>query len=110
MSAGVAVATDNRHTRLRQAQFRADDVHDSLLGRVEIKQLNAELAAVLAQGLYLRARQRVLQHQPVTGGWDVVVEGGKGQVRPTHRASGLAQSGERLRRSDFMHQVQVYIE
>ena len=52
---GVAVAADDRHARLGQAQLGTDDVHDALLGRAEVEQADAELAAVAAQHFDLRA-------------------------------------------------------
>ena len=53
--AGVAVAADDRHARLGEAELRADDVDDALAGVAHRVQPDAELRAVLAQRLDLRA-------------------------------------------------------
>ena len=45
---GVAVAADDRHAGLREAQLGADDVDDALLRVVQVVQANAELPAVVA--------------------------------------------------------------
>ena len=47
VGAGVAVAADDGHARLGQAQFRADDVDDALPPGVEVVERDAELLAVL---------------------------------------------------------------
>ena len=52
---GVAVAADDRHTRLRQAQLRPDHVHDALFGVAHRVELDAELGTVAAQRLDLGA-------------------------------------------------------
>ena len=46
VGAGVAVAADDGHARLGQAQLRADDMHDPLLRRMHVVERNAELGAV----------------------------------------------------------------
>ena len=38
MRAGVAVTANDRHARLGQAQFRADYMHNALIGRVHVEQ------------------------------------------------------------------------
>ncbi len=50
---GVTVTADDRHARLGQAQLRAHDVDDALAGVVHGVQPDAEVGAVLAQGLDL---------------------------------------------------------
>ena len=46
---GVAVAADDGHPGLGQAQLGADDMHDALVGAVQAIQADAELAAVVFQ-------------------------------------------------------------
>jgi hypothetical protein len=53
VGAGVRVAADDRHPWLRQAKLRPDDVDDALRGRLHVEELDAELGAVVAQGLDL---------------------------------------------------------
>ena len=47
MRGRMAVAANNRLTRLRDAQFRADNVHDALVAAVHVEQTHAGFAAVL---------------------------------------------------------------
>ena len=49
MGAGVAVAADDGLARLRQAELRADHVHDAALLAAAAEQLDAELGAVALQ-------------------------------------------------------------
>ena len=49
----VTVTADDGHAGMRQAQFRTDDVYDSLFRRVDIKQLYAKLSAVFSERLHL---------------------------------------------------------
>ena len=106
----VAVAADDRHARLRQTQFRADDVDDPLLRIVEIVQANAELAAVVAQGVDLLFGNRIGDRQAAIGRGHVVVGRGHGQLRPAHPAAGQPQSLERLGAGHFVDQVQVDVQ
>ena len=46
---GVAVAADDGHSRLGQAELRADDVDDALVGAVQAHQADAKLAAVFLE-------------------------------------------------------------
>ena len=56
----VRVAADDRHARLGDPELRADDVHDALLGVAHRVEPDAELGAVLAQLVDLRAADLVL--------------------------------------------------
>ena len=49
MSAGMAVAADDRHSRLRNPEFRTNHVHDPLFGRIHIEQPDSEFLAVCLQ-------------------------------------------------------------
>ena len=62
VGAGVAVAADDHHPRLRQPQLRADDVHDPLPLAAQRVQLDAEVGAVLLQRRDLR-RRRGVEHR-----------------------------------------------
>ena len=46
----VAVAADNGEARLRDAEFRADDVHDALIAAVHVKEAHAGFAAIFGRG------------------------------------------------------------
>ena len=106
-----AVAADDRHAGLGQAQLRADDVHDALLDVAQRVQPDAELGAVLAQRLDLRAAtpgRRSARAMSSVG--DVVVLGR--DVRSGRRTGrpASAQAVERLRAGDLVHEVQVDVE
>jgi hypothetical protein len=117
---GVRVAADDRQARLGQAELRADDVHDALVGVAHRVQPHAELGAVLPQRLDLGAGHRVGDRAVRAGQGDagtsdpgrryVVVLGGDGQVGAAHLAAGRAQSVERLRAGDLVQEVKVDVE
>ena len=111
MRAGVAVAANNCHTRLGESHFGTDHVHDSLLSRADIEQLNAEFLAVAAQGFNLLSGDRILNAQALIhrGGY-IVVDGGSGQLGAPDFAPGGAQTLKGLRRGDFVDEMQINIE
>ena len=77
----VTVATDDRHSRLGEAQLRTDDMHDALLDVTHRIEPDAEFLAVAPQRLDLRARHRVGDRLVDVDGGDVVVLGGQRQAR-----------------------------
>ena len=83
---GVAVPADDRHPWLSQAELRTDDMNDALVDIAHREQPDTELFAVAAQGLDLGLADRVGDR--ARSGRDVVILGGQGQVRATHRATG----------------------
>ena len=107
---GVRVAADDRHARLGQAQLRAHDVDDALLGVAEGVQGHAELGAVLAQGPHLEGGDGVGDRPVDVGRGDVVVLGPDGQLRTAHGAPGEAEALERLGARDLVDEVQVDVE
>ena len=96
-------------------ELRADDVHDALLGVAHRVERDAELGAVAAQRLDLRAADRVGdrlgadQRQRVVGR-HVVVLGGQREVGTAHRAPGEPQPVEGLRAGDLVDEVHVDVE
>ena len=56
---GVAIAADDRHARLRVAEFWADDMDDALMHVVNVVKTNAEFFAVLAERFDLLPRNGV---------------------------------------------------
>jgi hypothetical protein len=91
--ARVAVAADDRHARLRQTELRADDVDDALLGRVDVVELDAELAAVAPERLDCSPR-RGLRWANCDRGRDVVVDGRESQIGRRTRRPACAQPVE----------------
>ena len=88
---GVRVAADDGHARLGDAELGADDVHDALVGRVHVVELDAELGAVLAQRGDLRGRDLIDDVEPalfVVGTlWSTVAmeRSGRRTLRPASR-------------------------
>jgi hypothetical protein len=88
----------------------ADNVHDALLGVVHRVERHAELGAVPAQRLDLRARHRVRDRREDVQRGDVVVFGRDGEVRPADGAAREAEPVERLRTGDLVHEVEIDVE
>ncbi len=111
---GVGVTADDGHARLGGTELRADGVDDALLDVTHGVQADAELLAVLAQGLDLRAGGGLLDLQEGAGldalGGDVVVLGGQVQVRAAQLTAGQAQSVEGLRGGHLVQELQVNVE
>ena len=106
----VAVAADDRESRLRDAEFRADDVHDALVAAVHIEQIDAELFAVARERLELAGGVWIEHRQSAILGGNGVVHHREGQLRPAHGASGSLDARERLRRSAFVDQMPVDVD
>jgi len=85
-------------------------VDDAPVGAAHAQQADAEVARV---GLHLSdlGRGHLVEDGYVErGGGHAVVDGGHGLLRPPDLQPALPQPGERLRRGDFVDQVQVDIE
>ena len=110
MGGSVRVSADDGHARLGEAELGADDMDDALVGRLDIVELDAEVGAVLAQGVDLLGGDGVFDDEAVGCGRHVVVDGGHGAVGAAKRPAGNAKAFECLRRRDFVDEVQVDIE
>jgi hypothetical protein len=107
----VRVAADDGHARLGDAQLGADDVHDALIARVHVVELDAEVGAVLAQRGNLLGRDLVDDVEAaLDGGGHVVIDGRDGAIGTAHLAAGQAQAFKGLRRGDLVEQLQVDVE
>jgi hypothetical protein len=108
MSTGVAITANNRHARLRQAEFRANNVNNTLSPVSNIVERNPRVLAVLAESLYLLRCDLVLDNEAVfRRGWHVVVDSRERQVGPAHLPACKTESLERLWRRDFVHEMKV---
>ena len=87
MGAGVAVAANDGHAGLGDAEFRTDYMHDPLFGRLNVIERNAELGAVGAQGIHLFSRDGIGDDQPVGCGGDVMIHRGDRPVGAAHGSS-----------------------
>ncbi|CAB4907709.1 unannotated protein [freshwater metagenome] len=104
---GVRVAADHGDAGHGESQLRAHHVHDALLDVAQRVQANAKLFRVRTQGFNLNATGVIGNALIDVERGGVVVFGGDGEIGATHRTTGLAQSVERLRARDLVHQVQV---
>ena len=113
--AGVAVAADDRHARLRAAELRPDHVHDAAPRVAEAEQLDAVRARVLAPARRPAPRPR---HRgsvcrrgaaPARVGveWSSVPRVRSG---PAHGEAARLELREGLRRRDLVDEVQVDVE
>ena len=109
---GVAVAADDRHARLRDAELGTDDVDDALLVGPKRVDRHAELRAVGLERLDLLAAELVLDQlrDRRAVGRRVVIGGGECAVGPADLAAGEAQTVERLRARDLVDEVQVDVD
>ena len=107
---GVAVAADDRHAGLRQAQLRADDVDDPLLRVVQIVEPDAKLLAVVAERVDLLLGDRVEDRQRPIRGRNVMVGRGHGPLGPAHFATGQSQTFESLGAGDLVNQMEIDIQ
>jgi hypothetical protein len=106
----VTVAADHGHSRLGQAELRADDMHDALLVVAHLVERDAELGAVAAKRLDLDAGDRIGDRQLDVDRRHIVILGRHSEIGAADRAAGLTQAVERLRAGHFVHEVQVDVE
>src|SRR5437879_4947832 len=106
----VAVAANNGLAGLRDAQFRADDVHDALILAVHVKEADAGFAAVFLQRIELELGVVIENGQRAVRGGDGMVHHGKGEIGAADFAAFGEKSGESLGRSAFMDEVAVNID
>ena len=106
----VAIAAHNCLARLRDAEFRADHVHDALVMAEHVEQRDAELAAIALEGLELPVRGRIQNRQIAILRGDGMIHDGKREIGTPHRPSRRFQSGKGLRGSAFVNQMAVNID
>ena len=107
---GVGVAAYDGHAGLGQAQLRADDVNDALVGVTQGMQANAELLGVLTQGVDLGAARDICDGQVDVDRGRVVVLGRNRQIGAANLSSGEAQALECLGARHFVHEMEVNVE
>ena len=114
MCSRVAVAADDGHARLGQAQFGCHHMHDAAIRVVEIKQFDGVALAVAAQGVDLEPG--LLVGEPwcrAAFAWDGrsrVIKRRAGAFGPTHAKAARIEFRKGLWRGDFVDQVQVDVE
>jgi hypothetical protein len=106
----VRVAAHDHHARLGEAQLGADHVHDSLLRRPEVEQLQPEVPRVHRERLELPCGNRIGDRRRAVSGGDVVIHRRYRQRRSAHPAPRLPQPLERLWRRHLVDQMQVHVQ
>ncbi|MNZ51345.1 hypothetical protein D3C78_691550 [compost metagenome] len=112
---GVRVAADHGHARQGGALLRADHVDDALAAVVHLEFEDAEVVAVLVEGLHLQARHFVVDRLEAAlalglGGRHVVVRGGDVGIHAPRLAPGQTQTFEGLRRGHFVQDLPVDVD
>ncbi len=107
---GMAVAADDGHAGLREAQLRTDHVHDPLVQASHVVERNPKLRDVSAQGLHLVPCDVVENRQRAVCRGDVVVDGRDAPIGPSHRAPGQAQALEGLGRRHLVDEMEIDVE
>ena len=106
----VAVAANDGQARLRHAQLGPDDVHDALVGRVDVVKCEPELLAVVPQRFHLARRDGIGDRKMPGRGRNVVVHRDQRTLRLPDATARGAQAVKRLRRRDLVYQVQIDVE
>src|SRR5882672_7551924 len=106
----VAVPANNGLTRLCDAEFRADDVHDALILAVHVEEADAGIAAVFLESLELQACVGINDRQSPVFGGNGVVHHRKSEVGTADLAALRLESGEGLGRGALVNQMAVNID
>src|ERR1700689_4392809 len=106
MSRGVAVAADYGHAGLRQPKLGADHVDDALPFARQAVAADTEIAAIGFELRDLGGGDLIENREAAGSGRRRVVRGGDGQIGSANFEASLTESGEGLRRGDFVDQVQ----
>ena len=103
----MAVPASYCHARLRETQFGPDDVHDPLPVAVQPGGADPELAAVAFEGGHHLLGQVVGEGPRLVQRRNDVVDRPVGPLRAGNTDAPPPQHVERLRRGDFMDQVEA---
>src|SRR5436190_22239883 len=110
MGARVTITTYDSHARLRESKLRTDDVDNTLLGRVHIKEPNSEFAAIVLQCFDLFFCDRIKNWSAAGFSWDVVVNRGDRPKGLANFAPSGTQAIKCLRRSDLVDEMQIDVQ
>ena len=83
----MAVAANNGHSRLGESQFRADHMHDPLVGIIESVKPDAVFLGIFGELIYLGARQHVVNGQMLVHRGYVMIGCGNRFFRPENLGS-----------------------
>src|SRR5437016_479833 len=107
---GVAVAANNGLARLRDAELRANDVHDALILAAHVEEAEAGFAAVFLQGIELKLSVVVEDGQSAVSGGDGMVHDRESEIGAADFAAFGAKPGESLGGSAFVNEVAVNVD
>src|SRR6267143_1810032 len=110
VSGSMTVAAHDRLARLREAEFRTDDVHDALVLAVHVKEAYSGLAAIFFEGVELQARVRVKDGQSAVGRRNRMVHHRESEIRAADLAAFGSESRKSLGRGAFVNQMAVDID
>src|SRR6202166_338595 len=110
MRAGVAIAADDRHPRLRQSKLWADYMDNPLIRRVHVEQPHTKFFAVGLQCGNLFSGNKIGDGSSARLRRNIVVDCGHGACRLPDFSTGSPQPIERLRRGHLMHQMQIDVD
>src|SRR6186713_269470 len=104
----MAVATDNRLSRLRRTNFRANDMYDSLFVTSNTEEFDSKLLAVRIKFLHLIVCQLVVgSDEDTSRRGNGMVRCAQGQIRSAYGELALSKFIESLWRRHFMDQMQI---
>src|SRR5258707_12622238 len=106
----MRITADDGHAGLGETLLRANDMHDALTLIIHLEIGNAEVAAILLQGLHLNATFLFDDALGAIAGWDIVIGNGQCRVRTMHLAAGRAQTFKSLRTGHFMDKMPIDID
>lgn len=101
----MAIAASDRHSGLGDAQFRSDDVHNSLVLVAEVEQGDLVFGCVALQMLEHDFRDRVQKRTIAADGRHDVIHRGEGALWEAHRKTALFNHRKRLWGRNFMDQM-----
>ena len=106
----MRIAADDRHSRLRQALFRPENMNDPLFDGIQIIEFNAEFLTIFAKRFDLLCRNRIFEWKVPVFRRNGMIDSCKSEVRASDLSIFEPQPFKRLRRSDFVDQVQIDVQ
>src|SRR6266478_9057625 len=106
----VAVTANNRLPGLRDAEFRANDVHDALVLAVHVKEPDAGFAAVFLEGVELELGVVVEDGQRAIGGGDGMVHHRESEIGAADLAAFGAETGKSLGRGALVNEMAIDVD
>ncbi|MNI38325.1 hypothetical protein D3C73_924580 [compost metagenome] len=109
VSRSMAVAANDRFTRVSKPELRAHNVNYALINRIEVIQSNAKITAIFRQRVDLLLRNWIFDVETIFSRY-VVIHCRKGKLGTTHLASAQSQAFKGLRRSYFVYKMKIDVQ